>query len=232
MKNGLRFCPQKSSYPRWYGYVNTFYSRKAPVKYALVKRLEIALGLTDGYLERSDAILDVGAGPGFYFPALADRSAAQVIDLDLELPHLKAVKQMCLSEAIDHRFQLLQGDVGYLPLRDETFDLIYCFSVFEHIPFLSASLAELDRVLKGSGVLLVGIPIETLMSKMGRKFLGVGGHRKGEVVTSHKDMEQALREHFTIEKFRKVPANIISWIIHHSNCPSPDKAVNNKNIFR
>ncbi len=209
VKNRPRFCPQRSSYPECYDYVNTFYSRNALVKYALVKRLEIALELTDECLRESDSILDVGAGPGFYFPAIADRSAAQVVDLDLELPHLKAVKQMCLMEDIDHRFQLIQGDVGRLPLQDETFDLIYCFSVFEHIPFIDMALKELARVLKGSGVLLIGIPIETVMSKMGRKVLGAGGHRKGEVVNSHKDMGRALTDYFTIEKFRKVPANIM-----------------------
>lgn len=183
------------------------------VRYALVKRLEIALQLTYEHLKESDTILDVGAGPGFYFPAIADRSGAQVVDLDLELPHLKAVKQMCLSEDIDHRFQLLQGDVGHLPLKDEAFDLIYCFSVFEHIPFLNQALKELARVLKESGVLLIGIPIETLMSKVGRKVLGVGGHREGEVVNSHKDMGRALIDYFTIEKFRKVPANIMPDVV-------------------
>ncbi|MBA7612546.1 2-methoxy-6-polyprenyl-1,4-benzoquinol methylase [subsurface metagenome] len=209
VKNRPRFCPQRSSYPEWYGYVSTFYSRNAVVKYALVKRLEIALELTDEYLRESESILDVGAGPGFYFPAIAERSAAQVVDLDLELPHLKAVKQMCLGEDIDHRFQLIRGDVGHLPFKDETFDLLYCFSVFEHIPFLSDGLKELGRVLKQSGVLLIGMPIETLMSKAGRKVLGVGGHRKGEVVNSHRDMGQALTDYFTIEKFRKVPGNIM-----------------------
>lgn len=204
-----RFCPRRSSYPEWYGYVNTFYSRNALVKYALVKRLKIALELTDEYLREFDSILDVGAGPGFYFPAIADRSEAKVIDLDLELPHLKAVRQMCLSEDIDHRFQLIQGDVGQLPLKDETFDLIYCFSVFEHIPFLNGALKELSRVLKRSGVLLIGVPIETLMSKVGRKVLGVGGHREGEVVNSHKDLAEALTDYFRIETFRKVPANIM-----------------------
>lgn len=205
----VRFCPRRSSYPEWYGYVNTFYSRNALVKYALVKRLKIALELTDEYLREFDSILDVGAGPGFYFPSIADRSEAKVIDLDLELPHLKAVRQMCLSEDIDHRFQLIQGDVGQLPLKDETFDLIYCFSVFEHIPFLNGALKELSRVLKRSGVLLIGVPIETLMSKVGRKVLGVGGHREGEVVNSHKDLAEALTDYFRIETFRKVPANIL-----------------------
>jgi ubiquinone/menaquinone biosynthesis C-methylase UbiE len=209
VKNRPRFCPQRSSYPEWYGYVNTFYSVNPLVKSALVKRLEIALELTDNHLRESNSILDIGAGPGFYFPAIADRSRAQVIDLDLELPHLKAVKQMCCKENIDHRFQLIQGDVVHLPLKDETFDLIYCFSVFEHIPFLSDALKELDRVLKQSGVLLIGVPIETLMSKVGRTVLGVGGHRKGEVVNSHKDMGRALTDYFTIEKYRKLPANIM-----------------------
>ena len=209
MRNRPRFCPQRSSYPEWYGYVNTFYSGNPLVRNALVKRLGIALELTGKYLKESDSILDVGAGPGFYFPAIADRSDAQVVDLDLELPHLTAVRQMCLGESLDHRFQLIQGDVGHLPLQDETFDLIYCFSVFEHIPFLSDALKELARVLKQSGVLLIGIPIETLMSKVGRKVLGVGGHREGEVVNSHKDLGRALTDCFTIETFRKVPANLV-----------------------
>ena len=90
MKNRPRFCPQRSSYPEWYGYVNTFYSGNPLVKNALVKRLGIALELTDKYLRESDSILDVGAGPGFYFPAIADRSKARVVDQDRKSTRLNS----------------------------------------------------------------------------------------------------------------------------------------------
>lgn len=47
-----------------------------------------------------------------------------------------------------------------MPFNDETFDIILCNHVLEHIPQFKLALAELHRVLKPGGLLVVGVPNE------------------------------------------------------------------------
>lgn len=56
----------------------------------------------------------------------------------------------------------LKLDIVRLPQPDETFDVIYCSHVFEHIPDDRAAMRELRRVLKRDGwaILLVPVTVE------------------------------------------------------------------------
>ena len=51
------------------------------------------------------------------------------------------------------------GDVLRLPFADKTFDSIVCLEVLEHVPDTRLALAEMSRVLKGGGVLLLSAPM-------------------------------------------------------------------------
>jgi len=52
----------------------------------------------------------------------------------------------------------VNGDGTGLPFGDDTFDVIVCSEVMEHIPDDSAAAAELARVLKPGGLLAVTVP--------------------------------------------------------------------------
>lgn len=49
----------------------------------------------------------------------------------------------------------LTGDIGELPFEDDSFDLVLCLEVLEHIPEPGPVLAELSRVCRGDIVLSV-----------------------------------------------------------------------------
>ena len=53
---------------------------------------------------------------------------------------------------------LMRSDAGHLPFRDESFDLVTCFAVFEHLFKPEKTLTEIYRVLKPSGVLVATTP--------------------------------------------------------------------------
>jgi ubiquinone/menaquinone biosynthesis C-methylase UbiE len=53
---------------------------------------------------------------------------------------------------------LVRGSVFALPVRDESFDCVVCSQVIEHIPFDDAIFAELRRVLRPGGLLVLGTP--------------------------------------------------------------------------
>jgi SAM-dependent methyltransferase len=53
-----------------------------------------------------------------------------------------------------------QGDVQAMPvLNDQSYDSAICFSVLEHIPQPARALAEINRILKPQGVLLLTVPL-------------------------------------------------------------------------
>ncbi len=92
--------------------------------------------------------LDIGARDGFLSRMLAERYAA-VTALDLELPQFDHPGVTCV-----------QGDVTRLQFPDQTFDLVLCAEVLEHIPThqLRRACAELSRVT--AKLLVIGVPYD------------------------------------------------------------------------
>lgn len=95
---------------------------------------------------RLRSALDIGTRDGHIARLLADQVDA-VTALDLELPDVS-----------DPRIRCVKGDATALEFGDDTFDLVVCAEVLEHIPsaLLAAACKELSRV--ASRHVLIGVP--------------------------------------------------------------------------
>lgn len=93
-------------------------------------------------------VLDVGCGTGVLLPFLLKRRS-QVVALDFSWEMLKRAKIKGYSAAY------VQGDAHHLPLRDEIFDWVICNGVFPHFIDKSRALAEIRRVLRKGGQLII-----------------------------------------------------------------------------
>ena len=51
------------------------------------------------------------------------------------------------------------GDISNLPFSDQQFDLVCAFDVIEHVRDDRQALAELSRVLKDDGILIISVPL-------------------------------------------------------------------------
>lgn len=102
-------------------------------------------------LRRLDAdcvVLDLGAGAGI-IPQLDFRSRAKKIcgiDLDPRVLENHSLDEACVADA------------AHIPYSDETFDLVFSHSVFEHLEDPLRVMREIRRVLKPGGTLLVETP--------------------------------------------------------------------------
>lgn len=98
--------------------------------------------------------LEVGYGSGSLLPTLAAGvEELHGIDLDADSAPVRR-----LLEQRGHQAHLVQGSVYDLPYPDGHFDLVACFSTFEHLHQFPKGLSEVGRVLAPDGFFLLGMP--------------------------------------------------------------------------
>lgn len=131
------------SYSRWRS------SRLGQITDGLEERL--ILGLL-GDVDHLD-VLDVGCGDGALAAALS-RRGARVTGLDPDPHILEAARTRAEAESVD--LHLVPGRAEALPFVDETFDRVVAVTVLCFIPQADQAIAEMARVLKPGGRLVIG----------------------------------------------------------------------------
>jgi SAM-dependent methyltransferase len=108
-----------------------------------------ALGASPG-----ERILDVGCGPGFYCAELLDDvgSDGKVVGVDSSPQMLALAARRC--EGHDN-IEFHEADATSLPVENAGFDGAVCVQVLEYVSDVSAGLAELHRVLRPGGRVVV-----------------------------------------------------------------------------
>jgi len=105
-------------------------------------------------------VLDFGCGCGATTVILG-RMGARVVGVDPSLAHIE-VANMRLKELglMDTAAVVYVSDTSRLPMATESFDVIVCYQVLEHIPGPARSLhlLEMWRVLRKGGCLFVSAP--------------------------------------------------------------------------
>ena len=125
--------------------------------------------------------LEVGYAAGIVLYNLASKvSELHGIDLDAE-----PVTAGARLEQLGIKAKLVQGSVldmrEYYP--DEFFDLIVCFSVMEHIADSAGVLAEMWRVLKPGGTVIIGMPAVNRFMEYAFQAIGFKGIEDHHITT-------------------------------------------------
>lgn len=111
--------------------------------HALIDDLEVDL-LAD-YIDGKE-VLEVGCGTGLILDRVAQR-AQRAVGID--------ISKGMLHQAVARGLDVAQGDVTALPFADESFDVVYSFKVLAHIQDIDRALAEMARVTRPGGHLLL-----------------------------------------------------------------------------
>ena len=108
-----------------------------------------ALGARPG-----ERILDVGCGPGFYVAELLDEvgESGSVVGLDASAAMLELARRRCAGR---DNVDFTQADATGLPVADAEFDAALSVQVMEYVPDVAPALAELKRVLRPGGRLII-----------------------------------------------------------------------------
>ena len=101
----------------------------------------------------SSTVLDVGTGTGVFIPFLLSEVGenGQIVALDFAEEMLRKAQAKGFNGNIDY----LCADVMNIPVADVVFDAIVCYSSFPHFQDKPRALAEMNRVIKSGGRLLI-----------------------------------------------------------------------------
>lgn len=103
------------------------------------------------------SILDAGCGDGINLVGLSAIVARRGWTTALHGTDRNALR---LARAATSGASLTRASLLALPYPDAAFDVVLCNHVLEHIPASGSALAELRRVLRLGGLLIVGVPNE------------------------------------------------------------------------
>jgi ubiquinone/menaquinone biosynthesis C-methylase UbiE len=104
-------------------------------------------------LAQGRRVLDAGCGTAYGAEILAQAGAEQVVGVDCAADVLDSVRPRMPETVL-----LETGDVTALAHEDDSFDLVVCFEVIEHLEERGRALDEFRRVLRPQGILAISSP--------------------------------------------------------------------------
>ena len=166
-----------------FGALKCFYYRHWQAFHA-VRRMEWSAMLAYLRPKRGERILDIASGFGYYCHWLAQRGC-QPYGMDLD-EYAISVSKHCLDRRCDFRI----ADAEKLPYQAGFFDKAYSVSCLEHFANDDKALAEMNRVLKRGGVLVLDVDALSYRG-IGRRLRAVHAKR------------YAVRRHYTPDSLRR-----------------------------
>jgi SAM-dependent methyltransferase len=128
----------------YYDAFSAHYDRRRSVGYhALLDDLEAELVARFAPAGR---VLEAGCGTGQILERLG-RAGLRPVGIDLSAGMLR--------KASARSRELVRGDLTALPFGDGRFDAVCCFKVLAHVPDIGRAMAELGRLVRPGGFLIV-----------------------------------------------------------------------------
>jgi 2-polyprenyl-3-methyl-5-hydroxy-6-metoxy-1,4-benzoquinol methylase len=133
-------------------------------------RIKLLIDWMINYQDDFSNIIDFGCGTGILLPSASNR-AEKVYGIDLTLAPAKIL--------VDHynlaNVVLLAPEIAMQEIPDKSIDIILCGEVLEHIQDLNATLTQFKRMARNNAHLLITLPTENKLYKLGRKLAGFSG---------------------------------------------------------
>ena len=112
-------------------------------------------------LNHNGSMLDVGCGEGRHiFGVMQEYPTMKCVGLDMDEYSLKKAEEgYSYFESISEvGAEFIKGSAYSLPFPDNTFDLIVCSEVLEHLHEYNDAVIEINRVLKPGGKFFASVP--------------------------------------------------------------------------
>jgi SAM-dependent methyltransferase len=110
-------------------------------------------------------ILDAGCGDGVYTYVTA-KLGGTVISVDISKKKIRRASLMAKMMKSSKTVNFLVADLCHLPFKDNTFDIVLCIDVLEHIVEHARGFSQLSSVLRGKLILHVPNKIQGIFSRV------------------------------------------------------------------
>ena len=123
------------------------YTTKNPLKRLMVKRLNDKIianvGRDLSSIDSEISILDAGCGEGFIDALLIDNySSIRITGLEFAEEAIEIARKM------NPKAEYVQSDITKMPFDDQSFDIVICTEVLEHLEKPDKAISEIIRVAK------------------------------------------------------------------------------------
>jgi 2-polyprenyl-3-methyl-5-hydroxy-6-metoxy-1,4-benzoquinol methylase len=170
-----------------------------------LRRLKMALAMLGS--RKYGRLLDIGVGCGIFLPELS-KHCDELHGIDIH-DNIHLVEDMLRKEGVTAT--LSQASATEIPYPDEYFDSIVCLSVLEHIHDVEAVVSEIRRVIKTGGTIVLGFPVENLLSRVALQMAYIwmpNANLDDEHVSTHEDILKAAHAQLQVTRTQQFPAYV------------------------
>lgn len=114
------------------------------------------------HLAQGRDVLDIACGEG-YGSAMLAHGARSVVGVDIDAATMQHARQAYHNV---RGLKFKQGNAADIPLEDASFDLVVSFETIEHHDKHAEMIAEIRRVLRPDGILVISSPNRTVYSEL------------------------------------------------------------------
>ena len=137
-------------------------------------------GLSQVEIPERAHVLDIGCGGGRTLETLASIAGqGKAVGIDYSEDAVAVARKRNRDLIDSGRVKVLHGSVSALPLADATFDCVTAVESYYFWPDIAADLAEVRRVMKPNGqlVIIAGMYLGSKFDKRNRKVIEAGNLR-------------------------------------------------------
>jgi len=113
------------------------------------------LALAADRLTSASVVLDVGCRDASHLIELVQETGASGVGIDPVNRLVEQARKAVADAGLDARVQIVEGVMQGIPYADASFDLVWCRDVIEIVEKLEVGIAEIVRVLRPGGHVIV-----------------------------------------------------------------------------
>lgn len=111
-------------------------------------------------VHQTDDVLDLGTHKGEMAIALWSKTVGRVVGVDIShnaLDHAKKLADLARFDIV-----YVNAWAEHLPFPDQSFDVVVCCEILEHVVDVDRVVAEAERVTRNGGRIVVSVPADAL----------------------------------------------------------------------
>jgi ubiquinone/menaquinone biosynthesis C-methylase UbiE len=187
------------------------------------RKIDFVLGKTGHYLKNRRTVCDIGVGEGYLLRRLRNMGLSPT-GIDISRYLIEHLRKSFERESLE--IKLIHGDVANVVLDENSFDVVTCLDVLEHIPGdgLKTTIENLKRCIVNGGLLIGTLPLAenldsnmVLCPKCRHKFHRIGHYHSFDNL---EQIRKLFEPDFKIIKigFVSVPFNLFKFSILNYLC--------------